>query len=84
MLDKLIALTLELRELDSRASYFIAKELALIEISMLWYPDKFGDNLARLRSLSHHVRVTFKNNELADKLAHEIIGLAKNLAAKAE
>lgn len=84
MLDELIATTLELREYDSRASYFIAKELALIEISMLWYPDKFRDNLARLRSLSQHVKITFKNNDLATKLAKDILGLAKILAVKAE
>ena len=46
MLDSLIASTLELREYDNRASYFIAKELALIEISLLWHPHLFDDNIA--------------------------------------
>lgn len=84
MLDSLIASTLELREQDHRASFFIAKELALIEINMLWYPHKFDDNIARLKSLAQHVTITFKNNDLAKQLASDIRAKAVSLADKAK
>lgn len=84
MLDSLIASTLELREYDSRASYFIAKELALIEISLLWYPHMFSDNIARLKSLAEHVAVTFKDNDTAKGLASDILHMALTLAKKAQ
>lgn len=84
MLDSLIATTLELREKDHRATYFIAKELALIEINLLWYPHKFDDNIARLKSLAEHVTVTFKNNDSAKELASDIRHMALTLANKAK
>lgn len=84
MLDSLIASTLELREYDSRASYFIAKELALIEINLLWYPHMFDDNIARLKSLARHVTVTFKDNDVAKELASDIRQMAHTLADKAK
>lgn len=84
MLDSLIAATLELRESDRRAAFFIAKELALIEINMLWYPHKFDDNLARLNSLAQHVTTTFKNNDIAKQLAADIRAKGNSLAAKAK
>lgn len=84
MLDSLIASTLELREYDNRASYFIAKELALIEINLLWHPHQFDDNVARLKSLAQHVTVTFKDNDTAKKLASDIHHMALTLADKAK
>lgn len=60
MIDSLIEQTLKLKEIDDRASYFIAKELALIEINMLWFPQKNADTVARIRSLAQHVQLTFK------------------------
>jgi hypothetical protein len=84
MLDSLIASTLELREYDNRASYFIAKELALIEISLLWHPHMFDDNVARLKSLAEHVTVTFKDNDTAKELASDILHMALTLAKKAQ
>lgn len=83
MLDSVIATALELRESDRRASFFVAKELALIEINMLWYPHKLGDNLARLNSLAQHVTITFKNNDIAKQLAADIRAKVNSLAAKA-
>lgn len=84
MLDSLIVSTLELREYDNRASYFIAKELALIEISLLWYPHLFDDNIARLKSLAEHVTVTFKDNDTAKELASGIRHMALTLANKVQ
>lgn len=84
MLDSLIASTLELREYDNRASYFIAKELALIEINLLWHPHQFDDNVARLKSLAQHVTVTFKDNDTAKELASNIHRMALTLADKAK
>ena len=84
MLDSLVASTLELREYDNRASYFIAKELALIEINLLWHPHMFDDNVARLKSLAQHVTVTFKNNDTAKELASDIRHMALTLAHKAQ
>lgn len=84
MLDSLIASALELREHDNRGSYFIAKELALIEINMLWHPHQFDDNVARLKSLAQHVTVTFKDNDTAKELASDIRQMAFTLAHKAQ
>lgn len=83
MLNALIESTLELREVNEKASYFIAKELALIEVNMLWYPDKLRGNIARLRSLSNHVKITFKNNELSKQLASDIRTIANCIEKKA-
>lgn len=69
MLDHLITATLELREADPKASYFIAKELAIISLNMLWYPDKVEDEVARLRSLANHLLITFNKNKQATTLA---------------
>lgn len=70
MIDSLIEQTLKLKTIDERASYFVAKELALIQINLLWYPQKNDDATARLKSLAQHVQLTFKANgkELATAL----------------
>lgn len=71
MIDSLIEQTLKLKSIDERASYFVAKELALIEVNMLWFPQKNEDTSARLKSLAQHVKLTFKTpeaNELAAAL----------------
>lgn len=77
MLNSLIQQALKLKKVDERASYFIAKELALIEINLTWFPYKNLDSTARLRSLAQHVKLTFKDNddakELADMLNKSVI-----------
>lgn len=63
MLSSLIDLVYtELKPIDAKASYFIAKELALIDISLLWYEDKHDDNISRLHSLAQHVTTVYKNH----------------------
>ena len=82
MFDKFIEKTLELREYNEKISYTIAKELALIEVNMIWYPTRFKENLDRLRSLSQHIQQSFKNNDLAKELASSIRNLIKTLENK--
>jgi hypothetical protein len=71
MLD-LINATLTLKETDPKASFFIAKELAIIQVNVVWYPDKIGAQATRLRSLAQHVLITFKHNDDAKLLASRI------------
>lgn len=49
-----------LKEVDLKQSYSIAKELAYINVNILWYPEKMSEHIARLRSLADHVKLTFK------------------------
>lgn len=65
----LIDQTIKLKAIDARASYFIAKELAMIELNEVWYPEKANDNRARLKSLAQHVTLTFKGDKDAQELA---------------
>lgn len=69
MLSYLIHRTEKLKEVDLKQSFFIAKELSIIEINLLWYPEKLDDHTARMRSLSQHVLITFPNNDDAKVLA---------------
>lgn len=68
MLSALIHKAHKMREIDSRQSFHIAKELAIIELNLLWYPDKFDDHMARMRSLAQHVLTTFKDSPQAKEL----------------
>ena len=79
MLGCLIDCAAELKEADHRASFFVAKELSLIEISLMWYPEKLSDNVARLNSLADHVAVTFK--DVGAALVANIRQVAHALAA---
>lgn len=78
----LIEATLKLKEIDPKASFFIAKELAIIQVNMIWYPDKLGAQATRLRSLAGHVLLTFKRNDdaklLASKIKYKALDLDNN------
>lgn len=80
MLDSLLEMTIDLKQYDNKASYFIAKEIVLIQVSLLWYPEKLKDNVERLRSLANHVRVTFPNNNCAKNLTVAIRETSKSLS----
>jgi hypothetical protein len=82
MLDDLVSSTNKLIDYDEKASYFIAKELALLEINLMWFPSKYAENVARLRSLADHVNITFKNNTHGKKLAADIRETANRLSKK--
>ena len=69
MLSHLIQKTSELRILDQRASFFIAKELAVIDVNLIWYPEKLTDHIARLVSLAEHIRLTFGKYHIARELS---------------
>lgn len=69
MLSALIHKAHLLQDVEPKQSFHIAKELAIIELNLLWYPDKFDDHMARMRSLAQHVLVTFKDSDKAKELA---------------
>lgn len=72
---------LQLKVIDPRASYFIAKELALINVNMLWYPEKEVDYANRLISLAEHITTTFKKNAIAASLADDVSELGRDILA---
>ena len=72
MLRDLIEKTLELREVNEKQSYFVAKELALIKINILWYPVNIDKNINRLISLKEHILLTFDRHTLAESLVSRI------------
>lgn len=81
MLSSLIDLVYsELKPIDAKASYFIAKELALVEISLLWYEDKYQDNISRLNSLAQHVTIAYKNHIKSKIVSGAIKARARQLA----
>lgn len=79
LLDKLLHSLIELREIDgTKAAYFIAKELVLIDLNIIWNPHKAADDKARLMSLAQHVKVTFKDQPETN----EIIRMIKKMASR--
>lgn len=79
LLDKLLHSLIQLREIvGTKAAYFIAKELVLIDLNIIWNPHKAADDKARLMSLAQHVKVTFKDQPEAK----EIIRLIKKMASR--
>lgn len=78
-LHSLVQTAMLLRETEPRASYLIAKELALIDVGMLWYPNNLNDDIARLISLAQHVALTQKcalGKQLAREIRHTALLLA--------
>lgn len=67
--NRLFGCLTKLKEVDNRATYFIAKEIAMIELNGVFYPEKNTDSKARLKSLAQHVNLTFKGNSDASELA---------------
>lgn len=82
MLSYLINRVKTLKEVDKKQSFFIAKELSIITVNLLWYPEKLNDHTARLRSLAQHVLITFPNNDNAKALVILIKQKALALEAK--
>ena len=79
LLDKLLHSLIQLRDIDgTKAAYFIAKELVLIDLNIIWNPHKVADDKARLMSLAQHVQVTFKDQPEAN----EIIRMIKKMASR--
>lgn len=63
-----------LKPLDSRAAYYIAKELAMIDLNLCFFDGKKdADCVTRLISLSQHVRDTFNHCTLAMEIADDIV-----------
>ena len=79
MLGHLITQTEQLKETDLRASFHIAKELAIIEIQIKWHPEKLDAHINRLWSLGEHVMITFKKSQTARTLALDIRNTAMSL-----
>lgn len=69
MLSYLIHRTQKLIDVEKKQSFFIAKEISIIEVNLIWYPEKLRDHTARLRSLAQHVLLTFPGNDDAKVLA---------------
>lgn len=83
LLDKLLSSLIELREIDgTKAAYFIAKELVLIDLNIIWNPHKIADDKARLLSLAQHVDVTFKDRPEAKEIIKMIKRMASELNSK--
>lgn len=80
LLDKLLRPLIALKEIDgTKAAYFIAKELALIDLNIIWNPHKVDDDKARLLSLARHVELTFKDQPEAKKIIEIIHTMASQL-----
>lgn len=58
--------------IDSKASYFIAKELSIIQLNIMWHPEKLASHVDRLRSLSIHVKRAIEHTD-AVELSAEIL-----------
>jgi len=69
----------KLKEVNSKAAFFIAKELSIIEINTRWYPEKFQENISRLYSLSNHVTLTFKEHEDGKALSSALRSFVRSL-----
>jgi len=84
MLSMAIHKTHVLKDINPKASFYIAKELAVIEVNIMWFPEKINDHVARLYSLSQHVLTTFKNNDDAKVLAVLIRNKALKISSTLE
>lgn len=68
-----------LNEIDSKLSYSIAKELAIIELNLLWEKDSDETTANRLDSLSSHILRSFKESNVAKDLAVKVKALASSI-----
>ena len=75
-LNELIAQTLKLKPINERMAYYVAKEIALIELNIMWNKD---NNKSRLKSLAVHVKDTFKKSVDADELVKLLIDRADSV-----
>jgi hypothetical protein len=82
MFISLIKAAKQLHERNPKASYAIGKELSLIELNLLWYPENTPDNVARLESLAEHIKRTFPNDSTASYLAFKLRILAAFIYAE--
>lgn len=69
MLSCVINQASKLKDANLKQSFFIAKELAIIEVNLIWYPENLDTHAARLKSLAQHVTITFPGNEEAKTLS---------------
>lgn len=84
MLSYLIHRAAKLKDVEKKQSFFIAKELAIIEVNLIWYPEKLDDHTARMRSLAQHVLITFPGNDDAKVLSVLLKQKALTLSTKVE
>lgn len=59
-----------LKKINLKAAYNIARELANINVNILFYPENIQKNISRLKSLADHVKIEFK--EYGKNLIKEI------------
>lgn len=84
MLSYLIHRAQKLKDAEKKQSFFVAKEIAIIEVNLIWYPEKLEDHTARMRSLAQHVLITFPGNDDAKVLATLLKQKALTLGTKIE
>ena len=63
MMNPLVRKMLQLKEIDRKASYYIAKEISILSLNVMWYPDDLLNTANRIDSLVEHILVTFKKKK---------------------
>lgn len=78
----LIKKSIELIDENEKLSYSVAKELALIELNLIWGKDSIQSSSNRLKSLSEHIIVSFNKSDKAKEMAKDVKELASTLKEK--
>lgn len=79
MMNPLVRKMLQLKEIDRKASYYIAKEISILSLNVMWYPDDLMNTANRIDSLVEHISVTFKKNDIANSVCVELKELADSI-----
>jgi hypothetical protein len=73
-----------LKAIDQKASYQIAKEISIINLNIMWYPDSLLETAARVDSLVEHICRTFPNNSTATAVCFDLTEIAQDIRAYVE
>ena len=79
MMNPLVRKMLQLKEIDRKASYYIAKEISILSLNVMWYPDDLLNTANRIDSLVEHILVTFKKHDIAKSVCDELQELAGSI-----
>lgn len=84
MMSPLLKKVSALKAIDQKASYQIAKEISIINLNIMWYPDDLLETAGRIDSLVEHIVRTFPNNATATAVCFDLSEIAQDIRAYVE
>lgn len=73
-----------LKSVNAKASYQVAKEISIISLNIMWYPENLVESADRLDSLVEHICRTFPDNTAAFAVCNELTELSQDIRTYVE